>query len=370
VFATGNAYSDLGGSQGAVFGGNELAIKGSGSLFSKDSNKDFYLGNVTTGNKLTVEDGGKCSLSGKGGLKVRSSYNEVVISNAIFESINSFCLAESTESAYNIFRVIGANITKDSVLLPALGDWQVYGHHNMISFEDGAKWKKGSANSFFTNTQHSVFVVKGTGTQFGDTGHNFYLGSSDGKLMSVCADNSVEVLDGAVFNAKRFMLMGVRNALVVSNATLHIAKKNDDVALRIGYKLGDLDPDNCVLCLEGENPKINVDVGVSTNACWVQNNSTVRFEIPEEGYARNHVPLSLGGKFQFESGCRLEIDCEKFARAGGGTLMLIETGYNMTEETRNALLAGVRGLPEGSNIKISYRSVKLYCPRGLVISIR
>ena len=238
------------------------------------------------------------------------------------------------------------------------------------TFEDGAKWKKASANSFFTNTQHSVFVVKGTGTQFGDTGHNFYLGSSDGKLMSVCADNSVEVLDGAVFDAKRFMLMGVRNALVVSNATLNIAKKNDDVALRIGYKLGDLDPDNCVLCLKGENPKINVDVGVSTNACWVQNNSTVRFEIPEEGYARNHVPLSLGGKFQFESGCRLEIDCEKFARAGGGTLMLIETGYNMTEETRNALLAGVRGLPEGSNIKISYRSVKLHCPRGLVISIR
>ena len=255
-------------------------------------------------------------------------------------------------------------------MLPALGSWMVSGHHNMISFEDGAKWKKGSANSFFTNTQHSVFVVKGTGTQFGDTGHNFYLGSSDGKLMSVCADNSVEVLDGAVFNAKRFMLMGVRNALVVSNATLNIAKKNDDVALRIGYKLGDLVPDNCVLCLKGENPKINVDVGVSTNACWVQNNSTVRFEIPEEGYARNHVPLSLGGKFQFESGCRLEVDCEKFARAGGGTLTLIETGYNMTEETRNALLAGVRGLPEGSNIKISYRSVKLYCPRGLVISIR
>ena len=230
--------------------------------------------------------------------------------------------------------------------------------------------EKGSANSFFTNTQHSVFVVKGTGTQFGDTGHNFYLGSSDGKLMSVCADNSVEVLDGAVFNAKRFMLMGVRNALVVSNATLNIAIKNDDVALRIGYKLGDLVPDNCVLCLKGENPKINVDVGASTNACWVQNKSTVRFEIPQEGYARNHVPLSLGGKFQFESGCRLEIDCEKFARAGGGTLTLIETGYNMTEDTRNALLAGVRGLPEGSNIKVSNRSVKLHCPRGLVISIR
>jgi hypothetical protein len=369
VFVKGYAYSELGGTADEI-GENELRISGAGALFSKDSDNDFYLGYQTTGNKLVVLDGGKCSLSGKGGLKIRSSHNEVVISNATFESSNAFCLADGSDSSHNIFRVVGKNITKDHVLLPALGDWQVSGHHNMISFEDGAKWKKGSANSFFTNTQHSVLVVKGTGTQFGDTGHTFYLGSNSGNLTSMCADNSVEVLDGAVFDARRFLLMGVRNALVVSNATLNIAKKNDDVALRIGYKLGDLDPDNCVLCLKGENPKINVDVGVSTNACWVQNNSTVRFEIPEEGYARNHVPLSLGGKFQFESGCRLEVDCEKFARAGGGTLTLIETGYNMTEDTRNALLAGVRGLPEGSNIKVSNRSVKLHCPRGLVISIR
>ena len=366
IYHTGIAYTDVGDNGD---GGNMLRIVGNGSAFIKDFNNDFFVGYKASRNKLYVEDGSKFELI-KGGLKVRMSYNEIVVSNATFSSTNAFCLADGSDSSHNIFRVVGKNITKDHVLLPALGSWMVSGHHNMISFEDGAKWKKGSANSFFTNTQHSVFVVKGTGTQFGDTGHNFYLGSSDGKLMSVCADNSVEVLDGAVFNAKRFMLMGVRNALVVSNATLNIAKKNDDVALRIGYKLGDLDPDNCVLCLKGENPKINVDVGVSTNACWVQNNSTVRFEIPEEGYARNHVPLSLGGKFQFESGCRLEIDCEKFARAGGGTLTLIETGYNMTEETRNALLAGVRGLSEGSDIKISSRSVKLHCPRGLVISIR
>lgn len=366
IYHTGIAYTDVGDNGG---GGNMLRIVGNGSAFIKDLNNDFFVGYKASRNKLYVEDGGKFELI-KGGLKVRMSYNEIVVSNATFSSTNAFCLADGSDSSHNIFRVVGENITKDHVLLPALGSWMVSGHHNMISFEDGANWKKGSANSFFTNTQHSVLVVKGTGTQFGDTGHTFYLGSNSGNLTSTCADNSVEVLGGAVFNARRFMLMGVRNALVVSNATLNIAKKNDDVALRIGYKLGDLVPDNCVLCLKGENPKIKVDVGVSTNACWVQNNSTVRFEIPEEGYARNHVPLSLGGKFQFESGCRLEIDCEKFARAGGGTLTLIETGYDMTEDTRNALLAGVRGLPEGSNIKVLNRSVKLHCPRGLVISIR
>ena len=124
------------------------------------------------------------------------------------------------------------------------------------------------------------------------------------------------------------------------------------------------------MCLKGTTPKINVDVGSTTNSCWVQNNSTVRFEIPKEGYAQNYVPVSLAGKFQFDEGCRIEIDCEDFARSGGGTLTLIETGYNMTQDTRNALLAGVTGLPEGSSIKISDRSVKLHCPRGLVISIR
>jgi hypothetical protein len=215
-----------------------------------------------------------------------------------------------------------------------------------------------------------VFVVKGTGTQFGDTGHNFYLGSNDGSLTPACADNAVEVLDGATFNARRFALMGIRNMLAVSNATLNIAKKNDEVALRIGYKSGNLVPDNCVLCLKGASPKIDVDVGASTNACWVQNNSAIRFEIPKEGYARNHVPVSLGGKFLFDSGCRLEIDCDDFARAGGGKLTLIEIGYNITEETKNALNEGVSGLPDGCQIKISDRSVKLYCPRGLTISIR
>ena len=366
IYHTGIAYTDVGDDGD---GGNMLRIVGNGSAFIKDFNNDFFVGYKASRNKLYVEDGSKFELI-KGGLKVRMSYNEIVVSNATFSSTNAFCLADGSDSSYNIFRVVGENITKDHVLLPALGSWLVSGHHNLIAFEGGAKWKKGSANAFFTNTHHSVFRVTGAGTQFGDTGHNFYLGSYDGSLTPACADNAVEVLDGATFNARRFALMGIRNMLAVSNATLNIAKKNDEVALRIGYKSGDLVPDNCVLCLKGASPKINVDVGASTNACWVQNNSAIRFEIPKEGYARNHVPVSLGGKFLFDSGCRLEIDCEGFARAGGGRLTLIEAGYNITEDSKNALAEGVRGLPEGCQVRISDRSVKLYCPRGLTISIR
>ena len=370
VFATGNVYSEFGADNKVPFGGNELVVTGEGSLFSKDSGKDFVVGYETAGNRLSVVDGGECSITGKGGLAVRTSFNEILVSNAVFNCATAFCLAQNSTSSCNVFRVAGPGIAQNSVSLPVIGNWLVSGHHNLIAFEGGAKWKKGSANAFFTNTHHSVFRVTGAGTQFGDTGYNFYLGSNDGSLTPACADNAVEVLDGATFNARRFALMGIRNMLVVSNATLNIAKKNDDVALRIGYKNGNLVPDNCVLCLKGASPKINVDVGASTNACWVQNNSAIRFEIPKEGYARNHVPVSLGGKFLFDSGCRLEIDCEDFARAGGGKLTLIEIGYNITEETKNALNEGVSGLPDGCQIKISDRSVKLYCPRGLTISIR
>ena len=370
VFATGNVYSELGGNQGAVEGGNELIVAGAGSLFSKDSDKDFVLGNVTIGNKLTVVDGGKCSLSGKGGLKVRTSYNEIVVSNATFSCANAFCLGDNDNSSYNIFRITGPDITKDSVSLPFMGDWLISGHHHKISIENGAKWRKGSANSFFTNAHHCVFSVKDMGTQFGDLNYAFYLGTNNKMSTAVCEDNAVEICDGAIFNAGRFMLMGLRNSLVVSNATLNVDNKNDKNGIRIGYQDGELVAANCVLCLKGATPKINVDVDADQKACWVQNSSAIRFEIPKEGYVPNHVPVSLGGKFLFDSGCRFEIDCDDFARAGGGTLTLIETGADMTQATRDAIAAGVTGLPEGSSLRISKKSIKLHCPRGFAISIR
>ena len=387
-------YSEAGDTSSGGYGGNVFRIRGANSILNYEGTGDARFGYQKCCSKLHVVDNGSAVFNGalvfgaggnaitnhslvveRGGtltastLKLNSSCCEVIVSNATLINSTALYLASSASCSGNVFRAMGPDT---SLTLSSPANWFSSGQRNMISFEGGVKYSK-AIETIFTNAQHCVFRVSGVGTVFG-TGDNvkdFYIGSKQYQLTESCASNAVEVLDGAVFNANRFLVMGIGNSLVVSNATVNIAANNDSVGLRIGYKTTNanvIKPIDCMLRLCGSTPKLNISS--QNGGCQILSNSILRFEIPKSGYATNHVPISTT-RFVFDGDSRLEIDCEDFARCGGGVLTLIETEEDIAEGYRQKLLESVNDLPEGCHLKIvSKRKVKLFCPKGFVFSIR
>ncbi len=431
VSVTGYLYADVNGTVN-TYGGHVLNVIGNGSLLEYKSESDVQWGFKQGSNTLRVSDGANVLFSttkefkigGSGSnycvtnnalvversatasipkiasntdcnrifvgdgatltsetIRFNSCGNELILSNANLSCSSEFNLASLSTSSGNVIRVVG--IGADDVLnLPSLEKWFPDGHHNMISVEGGTKWSK-SIEVLFTNTHHSVFRVAGKNTVFGNytnPGNWFSIGARErsNQVTAACASNVVEVTDGAEFNVRRFLLVGIANALVVSNATVNVANNDaETTGFRIGYvpsNSNNVTPTNCLVRLCGINPKINVYKG--GNTCFFLNNSVLRFEIPKVGYVDNHVPISVAGNLSFERGCRLEIDCEEFARFRGGIITLIQTGEKINDSDTDQknyqkyIRESVNELPEGCRLKVSDFSVKLYCPRGFAISIR
>ena len=201
------------------------------------------------------------------------------------------------------------------------------------------------------------------------TGAHFYFGDNATDSSAVATFNSVsnrlEVLDGATLNAKRMIVMGVANTLCVSNATVNVDRNEDATGLRIGYNQpsGYSDSTNCVLVMQGVTPKIEIQSADSGNgACWIANGSTLRFEIPREGYAEGYVPLTTNSKFLMDTGSKLEIDCTEFAAKTGGKLHLIHAEGSIVNEAQAILNACASTLPEGCTLIVEDKDVWLQAP--------
>lgn len=401
MYVSGNIYSDANGTEGA-YGGNTLRVAGSGSRLQRNSTSySMQLGFRQSGHTFHVADGATVDFQGKGPLNLgggggsigatnnalvvenaatatipyiafNTANNRVVVSNATLSCATSLSLGKSDTCTGNVFRVIGPQAT---LSLPS-ADFYGSGAENVFSLEGGAAWNA-MRDLLFTNTHHSVFRVTGAGTVFGDVAgaNRFYVGDKNNKVTDACASNTVEVLDGAVFNAGRICLMGIGNALAVSNGTVNVGAGGDLVALRVGYRLDGTDSTNttgCLLRICGETPQVNVLSGGSV-ICQFANNSVLRFEIPAQGYAKGHVPFRVTQKtLSFDSTCRLEIACEEFARETGGRLTLMETGTDISEDVANYLRNSVNELPPGCALVVEKRAVKLVVPRrkGMIVRIK
>ena len=366
-------------------GGNTLHVTDGADFTSTASSKTFYLGaqnnadvinnaivversatatipkvvSRTAGNRVFVGEGATLTAPT---LLLDSGANEIVVSNATFSCSTVFSIGNSAASAGNVFRAIGPDV---SLALPPLEGMFANGHGNTFSLECGVVWNKG-VNTFCTNTHHCVFRATGAGTVFGDAStfkNFFYFGSSDSgaPVTDACASNSLEVLDGAVFNAGRIALMGFGNALVVSNATVRMAKSDDTVGLRVGYtKAGAASSSGCMVRLCGANPKIDID---ETGGVTFANYSTLRFEVPKEGYADGYVPLTTNSKFLMEDeGSKLEVDCAKFVAKTGGKLHLIHADGGFTSVTKARLGACASTLPQECTLTVDDTDVWLQAP--------
>ena len=344
----------------AVDGGEFSSENGGITLGSANSS-----GVVTSfGNSVLVENGGTARLKTVG---YRSHGNTISVSNATFVCTSTFKLSDSIAASNNLFRAYGP----DTVLSLPIGE--LFGSNtnigNVISLEGGLTWNLGGkdSNAMMARTHNSIFRITGAGTTIGNIAKNFYIGDKDSYLTIDSVSNRLEVLDGATLNACRIPIMGVANTFCISNATVNLG--DDSVGLRIGYKYGNSPATNCVLVLQGSAPRIVSAATSGRSACIFSNGSTLRFEIPRSGYAKNHVAISVGCPFVFTEGCRLEIDCREFAQKVGGELTLVEAGTNISQSSIDAMLSSINELPPGCSLIFSTKKVKLRCPRvGFIIN--
>lgn len=390
-------YSETCGGSASVyagmFAGHQIDIHGKDAKLVAKGASQCFAGNAQHGFEMHVRDGGS-ALATNGGFTFG---NSTISTNALCEVVNGStlqaknfimraegCRCEVSNSTFrasslqvglgtsnNVFRAVGS----DSTVTIGGDVFGNGGHHNLISFEDGVQCVANIA-ALVTNGHHSVFSLTGSGTRFGVAAGdgNFYWGCHKDVLGQVqnSYSNTLYVGDGAKLEVARCVIAGQDNQLVVSNATVNFC--DDSVGLRVGYNNAKVKDGNRVV-LQGAMPKI---YSVATANCfWFQNNSTLRFEIPEEGYAEGHVPIELTGcSFYIDvSNSKVEIDCDKFVEKTGGKLHLIHSKNKIdtssTNNIKSYLLNQVK-LPAGARIIVDGGDVYLKSPKrtGLTVIIR
>ena len=385
LYADGLIYTDNAGS--GEYGGAKLVVRGSGSVFRQVTDSTpAYLGYQRHSNLFRISDGAVAS-SANGGVCVgwnanatnncllvengatasfpkiwcRSANNTILVSNATLTCSEDFNLAYDQISATNnLFRAYGSD-----TVLNLHGD--LFGSRtnrsNTVSFEGGVNWSGGNRSRMMARTHDSTFRIIGSGTVVGDTNSWFFMGDKDVVATVSSVSNRLVIADGATLKASWLAIMGKGNELCVSNGTIHLGDGN---GLRVGYRPSGSDSTNCLLVLRGTTPKIKND-GVGYNNVFTHG-STLRFEIPREGYAQGYIPFETAGQFVFGNGNpRLEVACDEFVAHTGGKLHLVHA-ESIDAATAERLKAC--SLPERCSIVVEGGDVYLKSPRrdGFIIS--
>lgn len=392
-------YSETCGGSSSVyagmFAGHQIDIHGKDAKLVANGAAQCFAGNAQHGFEMHVRDGGSalatnggftfgngsstnalCEVVNGATLQAKNFYTRAdgcrcVVSNSTFTASANLEIGQGANASNNLLRIYGPQ-SKATAAGMFFGNG---GHHNVISVEAGAEFA-GTPENMLTNGHHCVLRLTGEGTRFGNskgTG-DFYWGCAKSVLGQVqnSYSNTLYVGDGAKLEVARCVIAGQDNQLVVSNATVNFC--DDSVGLRVGYNNARVKDGNRVV-LQGTTPKI---YSVATaNSFWFQNNSTLRFEIPEEGYAEGHVPIELTGcSFYIDvSNSKVEIDCDKFVEKTGGKLHLIHSKNKIDTSSSNNIksyLLNQVKLPAGARIIVDGGDVYLKSPKrtGLTVIIR
>jgi len=236
-------------------------------------------------NRLILTDGGKLTASGLVHLGGYSSAgtagghnNSLYVSNATLKCTRlNFGMAPSAVS--NTVFIAGSETSFTSTYTGILYLFGVGGWHEM-TLADGAVWSHHT--SIYTDDNafsNRLVVTRGAKFSIGGTG-NFISGI--GELS--CA-NRVEVSDGASLRAGNNIYVTHRdNVVAVSNATISAGGR-----LYVGNQVeGDLADYICGNRFEicGTNPVVSVGTTFG-----IYRDSTLLFNLPEEGYAGNAAPV-------------------------------------------------------------------------------
>lgn len=416
VMLTGTAYSysDVNSKNGES-GGNVLDIHGSGttmdvsgfyingyhshsnvlrvadgaSFEAKGLHVGFYEeGAMTRGNRLIVDGG---TVKTKGNIAATGDGVVFSLTNATVE-INGGTGAGDFSSAANATIDIVDSVWKGRWFMTSPGlnlrvagkntDFAVsekffgMGNHgtvgNRICFDDGFNWcpSLGYGYYFMETTTNCSLTVK-NGAVFSawhpknGTNDKIIFGGSSATRLG--ARNVIRAMSDGEIYGREIMLTGVENHLVISNGLVHTVDRESSDRIWLGNN--DWASGNRVT-LQGSTPRIRA------GRCIVGHGTTLRFEIPETGYAADAVPIECPNGFHIldpqNALNTFEVDVSRFVPESATQLTLAQFGQDLTEDQK-AWFKGAE-LPERYRIEIvDNRTVvlKARCAaKGLAVSIR
>ena len=238
------------------------------------------------------------------------------------------------------------------------------GYGNTFSIENGASWSFAGNLRLMQDSSNNVFRVAG-GASVSNPDGELTFGYSN---PTNCTGNKVEITGGAL-TAKKILVQGTDNGIVVSNGTV---RTSDSWGICLGYKYAALpayDTTNCYLQVQGDAPRVELVDGNFR----VTNGARLRFDIPECGYAENHVPVKVGW-LTFSAGSKIEIECSRFVEKTGGKIQLLSVANSIIapEGELQSIADSCSGLPDGCSLIVKAREIWLKTPsrKGLKVYVR
>ena len=415
VLTNAYSYSDVNSKNGES-GGNVLDIHGSGTTMDVSG---FYIngyhshsnvlrvadgasfeakglhvgyledGAMTRGNRLIV-DGGTVKTKGSG---IAATGDGVVFSltnatveinggngdcdfssaaNATIDIVDSVWKggAFTTSPGLNL-RVAGKNTDfAVSEKFFGMGNRGTVG--NRICFDDGFKWRPSLGYGYYfmeTTTNCSLTVKNGAvfSAWHPKNGTNDKIVFGGSSITNLGARNVIRAMSDGEIYGREVWLTGVENHLVISNGLVHTVGRGEDDRIWLGNN--DWASGNRVT-LQGSTPRIRA------GKCYVGHGTTLRFEIPETGYAADAVPIECPKGFDIidpkNASNTFEVDVSRFVPERTTQLTLAQFGKDLTEDQK-AWFKGAE-LPERYRIEIvDNRTVVLKArsaPKGFAVSIR
>ena len=291
-------------------------------------------------------------------IEIASTGNRVFVSNATCTASTNIQLGNAATVTGNVMRVEG-----QTAVFNCPGNVFGLGCGNLFELVDGATWDIGGTDIMLMSGASSNVLRVAGGAVLANTNApaaaaRLYIGSQDTAL----GYNRIEILDGAMVNLEGCLIRGVNNAVVVSNATLRI----DGTGYGIWLGHGSNSSGN-KLIVQGTTPSVYVKEYKSSHG------STIRFEIPAEGYAEGYVPMTMMLDSALNTATeRFEIDCAAWVANPDAVrkLVLMRTTTDITSAQADWILAQNADLPESVRLKVTSREVIIQKRGGFILSFR
>ncbi len=307
------------------------------------------------GNIVEVLDGAKATA---GTTTFRTCGNSLLISNATYTIGASISLGNAATVTGNVIKVAGP-----TAVFTYAGNVFDKGWNNTFELADGAAWRLGGANmqAMMNGGSNNVLrvtcgaVLDNTSDPAGDS--NFWLNYEN----QTWENNTLEVLDGATARFERLFVHGVGTKIVVSNATLQ-ASATGGYGIWLGRS-----GSGQKLIVRGATPRVMLNEYKSANG------STLRFEIPAEGYAAGYVPVTARVLNPANTATeKFEIDCAAWAANPRAEPRLVLMSCTNAISSANAawIVAQNQGLPENVRLRVIGGEVAISKPRSTTIILR
>lgn len=363
--------------------GNALCVSDGASFTAKTLYVGFYEGtHYSNGNRLIV-DGGTVGVTG-GNFYCRGDGNVIAVTNAVVDFKNKVYSYDGSDSVntkidivdstwrcgqFKAGKSIDLHVSGGSTEFETSEKFFGLGRNGAVGakicFDGGFSWCPyiGYGYYFMEDSTNCTLTVR-NGAKFSAWVNPEYSKNDKIVFCGSAADhygagNVISALDGGVIQGDNVQLTGRDNVLVVSNG---VVRANDYI--QIGSTAW---ASNNTLVVRGNSPRL-----VASGYFYLMNHSTLRMEIPTEGYAVGCVPVSANALALHESNCKFEVDVSQFKPEDRMELKLMSFGTDLTDAQQGFLLSAE--LPTRYSLKVvNKRDLVLKArgePKGLMLILR